>query len=37
MVDRIEGRFNLKPGRLIGDTAYGSAEILGWMVDEKAI
>ena len=37
MIDRVEERFELKPERLIGDTAYGSAEILGWMVDEKAI
>ena len=27
----------LKPQRLIGDTNYGTAEILGWMVDEKQI
>ena len=26
-----------KPQRLIGDTNYGTAEILGWMVDEKQI
>ena len=37
MMDRTEARFGLKPERLLGDTAYGSAEILGWMVDEKAI
>lgn len=37
MVERVEARFEMKPKRLIGDTAYGSAEILGWMVDEKAI
>jgi len=37
MVDRVEERFEMKPGRLIGDTAYGTAEILGWMVDEKEI
>ena len=37
MIDRTEARFGLKPERLLGDTAYGSAEILGWMVDEKAI
>lgn len=37
MVDRVEQRFDIKPERLIGDTAYGSAEMLGWMVDEKAI
>lgn len=37
MVDRVEQRFDLKPKRLIGDTAYGTAEMLSWMVDEKAI
>lgn len=37
MVDRVEDRFDIKPQRLIGDTAYGTAEMLGWMVDEKAI
>ena len=37
MVDRTEKRFGLKPKRLLGDGAYGSAEILGWMVDEKNI
>jgi len=37
MIDRVEERFEMKPERLIGDTAYGSAEILGWMVDDKDI
>ncbi|WP_031552626.1 IS1182 family transposase [Parvularcula oceani] len=37
MVDRAEERFGLKPKRLMGDTAYGSAEMLGWMVSEKGI
>ena len=37
MIDRVEERFDLKPTRLIGDMAYGAAELLGWMVDEKAI
>ncbi len=37
MVDRVEERFNLKPERLIADTAYGTAPMLGWMVEEKAI
>jgi transposase len=37
MVNRVEQRFDLKPQRLIGDTAYGTAEMLGWMVDEKNI
>jgi len=27
----------LKPKRLIGDTAYGSAEMLAWIVGEKNI
>jgi transposase len=37
MIDRVETRFALKPQRLIGDTNYGTAEILGWMVEEKQI
>ncbi len=37
MVDRVEEKFDLKPERLIADTAYGTAPMLGWMVDEKAI
>jgi hypothetical protein len=37
MIDRVQERFELKPNRLIGDMAYGAAELLGWMVDEKQI
>jgi hypothetical protein len=37
MIDRVQERFDLKPNRLIGDMAYGAAELLGWMVDEKQI
>jgi hypothetical protein len=37
MIERVEERFDLKPQRLIGDMNYGTAEILGWMVDEKKI
>jgi transposase len=37
MLERIEERFDLKPDRLIGDTAYGSAPMLGWLVEEKHI
>jgi hypothetical protein len=37
MIERVETRFDLRPQRLIGDTNYGTAEILGWMVDEKQI
>lgn len=37
MLDRVEQRFNLKPRRLVGDTAYGSAPMLGWLVQDKHI
>ena len=37
MIDRTEARFGLKPRRLSGDSAYGAAEILGWMVEERNI
>ena len=37
MLDRTEATTSLKPNRLIGDTAYGSAAMLGWLVEEKAI
>ena len=37
MIERIEARFDLKPERLIADTAYGTAPMLAWMVDEKGI
>ena len=37
MIDRVEERFGIKPKRLIGDTAYGTAEMVAWMVEEKAI
>ena len=37
MVERVEERFDLKPDRLIADTAYGTAPMLGWMVEEKGI
>jgi hypothetical protein len=37
MVDRVEERFGLKPKRLIGDTVYGTAAMLSWMVDHKQI
>lgn len=37
MVDRVEARFDLTPERLIGDTAYGTAPMLGWVVNEKEI
>ena len=37
MIDRVEQRFGMKPRRLVGDTAYGTAEMLSWMVKEKRI
>jgi transposase len=37
MIDRVEDRFAIKPTRLIGDMAYGAAELLAWMVNDKAI
>jgi transposase len=37
MIDRVEDRFHIKPKRLLGDTAYGNAELVAWMVDEKSI
>jgi len=35
MVDRVEERFGITPERLIGDTAYGTAPMLAWMVQDK--
>lgn len=37
MVERVNERTGLKVGRLIGDTAYGTAALLAWMVDEQGI
>ena len=37
MIDRVEERFDLKPERLIGDTAYGTAPMLAWLVQDKGI
>jgi hypothetical protein len=37
MIDRVEERFGIKPGYLIGDTAYGNAATLGWLVNDKQI
>ncbi len=33
MIDRTEERFDLKPKRLAGDVAYGTGEMLGWLVE----
>ena len=37
MIDRVEQRFGMKPDRLVGDTAYGTGPMLGWMVEDKEI
>jgi transposase len=37
MVNRVEARLGLKPRRLVGDTAYGAAPMLAWMVKDKNI
>ena len=34
MIERTEERFGLKPGRLVGDTAYGAAPMLNWLVEK---
>jgi len=37
MIDRTQDRFGLDPERLAADAAYGSAEMLGWLVHERGI
>ena len=37
MIERSINRFDLYPARLLGDSAYGSAEMLGWLVYEHGI
>ncbi len=37
MIERSLERFDLYPERLIGDTAYGSAEMLNWLVNDRGI
>lgn len=37
MLDRTAETFEVKPSRLIGDAGYGSAEMLGWLVEERGI
>ena len=35
MVERVGRRFDLRPQRLAGDTAYGAVRLLKWLVDRK--
>jgi transposase len=37
MVERSLAGFDLYPAKLIGDTAYGTAEMLNWLVNEHGI
>ena len=37
MIERSEERFGMKPGQLAGDTAYGAAPMLAWLVKEQGI
>jgi transposase len=37
MIDRVEHKFAIKPKRLVGDTNYGIAAMLGWLVEQKGI
>jgi transposase len=37
MLNRVDERFDLYPERLAADSAYGSAEMLGWLVHERGI
>jgi Transposase DDE domain len=37
MLDRTAERFDVQPSRLVADAGYGSAEMLGWLVDERGI
>jgi len=35
MMDRVERRFDPRPRRLAGDTAYGAVRLLKWLVDRN--
>ncbi len=37
MIDRVEKTYGIVPKRLSGDTAYGTAAMLNWLVEEKGI
>lgn len=37
MIERSMERFDLYPAKLLGDSAYGSADMLGWLVHEHGI
>jgi hypothetical protein len=37
MLDRTAEQFDAQPSRLVADAGYGSAEMLGWLVEERGI
>ena len=37
MIERVRERHDLSPHRLAADTAYGSAEMLDWLVNEQGV
>ena len=37
MLDRTAEQFDVTPSRLVADGGYGSAEMVGWLVDERGI
>ena len=37
MIERVRERHDLSPQRLAADTAYGSAEMLDWLVNERGV
>ena len=37
MIERVMDRFGLYPESLAGDSAYGAAEMVGWLVEERGI
>ena len=37
MIDRTAEQFDVTPSRLVADGGYGSAEMVGWLVDERGI
>src|SRR5215472_5425936 len=37
MLDRTAERLDVTPSRLVADAGYGSADMVGWLVDERGI
>jgi radical SAM protein with 4Fe4S-binding SPASM domain len=37
MLDRTAEQFAVAPSRLVADAGYGSAEMIGWLVEERGI